>query len=659
MRYLLPAGRPAALFGTPILLLARVGNFLAVLLVLLLDVGPVRSSPADYFAIQVVDDATGRGVPLVELSTVNHISYWTDSNGWIAFQEPGLMDQEVFFFVRSHGYEYPKDGFGNRGLKLRVKAGEQAVVKIHRLNIAERLYRITGQGIYRDTLLLGRRAPTRQPAFNGQVMGQDTVIATPYRGKIYWFWGDTDRASYPLGNFGGSGATSDLPGHGGLDPEAAVDLTYFVDKNGFSKPMCPDFGPGLQWIESLITLPDDQGRERLIARVASADGLKGTHGWHVAVFNDSKEIFERLVDWPVKDSHDVTTPFRARSHGVDYVYLYPNSRVPAELRSVTNLASYEAYTCLADGARYAGAASRMDRDGDGRIRYAWRRGADRLDGPRLRELIKAGLLQPAESWKVATDVETGRTLWLDRGSVCWNPFRHRWVMIASGVPGEIWFSEADTSLGPWVYARRVLNHDHYNFYNPAQHPFFDQADGRRIYFEGTYTESFSGAKVKTPRYDYNQVMYRLNLDDPRLDLPAPVYLVNEAPGRQRLHLREPAAAWGWPSVVELAFFGVPPERKGEGLVPIFAVSPEGFLSAESRGAQAKPLFLAWPAEAPADESKNEAIVPLYEFREAGGKERHYSTDPAWTKPGFSRADRPLCRVWKNPLATLPVDEAAP
>jgi len=66
-----------------------------------------------------------------------------------------------------------------------------------------------GQGIYRDSVLLGLRAPLQQPLLNGQVLGQDTVIVTPYRGKLYWFWGDTDRASYPLGNFGASGATSE------------------------------------------------------------------------------------------------------------------------------------------------------------------------------------------------------------------------------------------------------------------------------------------------------------------------------------------------------------------------------------------------------------------------------------------------------------------
>ena len=109
-----------------------------------------------WFAIRVVDAGTGRGVPLVELKTVNHLRYYTDSNGWVAFREPGLMNRQLFFHVRSHGYEYPKDGFGYRGKRLSTAPGTEAVLKLKRLNIAERLYRVTGGGIYRDSHLLGR-----------------------------------------------------------------------------------------------------------------------------------------------------------------------------------------------------------------------------------------------------------------------------------------------------------------------------------------------------------------------------------------------------------------------------------------------------------------------------------------------------------------------
>ena len=120
-----------------------------ILLLAYLMLGPfVAAAQSDYFAIHVIDAQTGRGVPLVELRTVHNVRYYTDSAGLVAFSEPGLMDQEVFFFVTSDGYEYPADGFGMRGTRLQVQAGDEATLKLERLNIAERLYRVTGGGIY-------------------------------------------------------------------------------------------------------------------------------------------------------------------------------------------------------------------------------------------------------------------------------------------------------------------------------------------------------------------------------------------------------------------------------------------------------------------------------------------------------------------------------
>src|SRR5947208_10928275 len=73
--------------------------------------------------IEVLDEQTNRGVPLVELETVNHIKCVTDSNGIVAFDEPGLMDRDVWFSIKSHGYEYPADGFGSRGKTIKTKDG--------------------------------------------------------------------------------------------------------------------------------------------------------------------------------------------------------------------------------------------------------------------------------------------------------------------------------------------------------------------------------------------------------------------------------------------------------------------------------------------------------------------------------------------------------
>src|SRR5438046_2801651 len=84
------------------------------------------------FSIEVVDEPTGRGVPLVELTTTSAVRYVTDSAGLVAFNEPGLMKQRVFFHVKSHGYEFAADGFGMRGVALDITPGGSARLKIKR-----------------------------------------------------------------------------------------------------------------------------------------------------------------------------------------------------------------------------------------------------------------------------------------------------------------------------------------------------------------------------------------------------------------------------------------------------------------------------------------------------------------------------------------------
>src|SRR3954466_7054604 len=133
--------------------------------------------------------------------------------------------------------------------------------------------------------------------------------------------------------------------------------------------------------------------------------------------------------------------------------------------------------------------------------------------------------------------------------------------------GEVWFAEADTPLGPWVYARKVVTHEKYSFYNPKQHPFFDQDGGRVIYFEGTYTTGFSGNTDPTPRYDYNQVMYRLDLADGRLNLPVAVYRRPGAEGFATARKLGPGSGR-----LPVAFFAL--ERPGPGTVPVFQARAE-------------------------------------------------------------------------------------
>lgn len=459
-----------------------------------------------FFQIQVVDDQTGRGVPLVELETVNHLRFITDSAGRVAFQEPGLAGQEVFFHARSHGYECPKDGFGFAGKRLKVEPGGRAVLRIKRLNIAERLYRVTGEGIYRDSMLLGEKTPLAEPLGSGRVAGQDSVQVAPYRGKLFWFWGDTNRLKYPLGHFWTSGATSEPPGKGGLDPADGVNLRYFVDADGFSKPMAKlGAKSGPVWIDGLLTITDETGRERLVCHYAHMKSLGEMLGHGLAVFNDEKAGFEKLAEFKLDDKARCPHghPVRFRDASGEHFYFgqpFPVARVKAEFKRLADPASYEVWT----------------RDG-------WKRDAKPFDAAEERKLVRAGKLKQSEARFQPVDVDTGKPLAMHYGSVCWNEFRKRWILIAvaqGGGPsflGEVYYAEAPALAGPWLRAKKIVTHDKYTFYNPVQHPFFDQAGGRVIYFEGTYAETFSGNPVATPRYDYNQIMYRLDLADPRLE----------------------------------------------------------------------------------------------------------------------------------------------
>lgn len=483
-------------------------------------------SPDQFFAIEVVDEATGRGVPLVELRTVNEIRYYTDSAGLVAFYEPGLMDREVFFHVTSHGYEYPKDGFGFRGVRLKTTPGTTARVTVKRKNIAERLYRITGQGIYRDSVLLGRRPPLREPVLNGRVLGQDSAFAVPYGGRIYWFWGDTARESYPLGHFAMAGATAELPGRG-LDPSVGIDLTYFVDKDGFSRPMAPLPEHGMVWLDAFITPADESGRQRMVAHYGLMKSLTERLEHGLMVYDDQKQIFERVLR--LKDDARLFPEGQATRVMVDgqpYWYFaqpYPFVRVKDDWKSIFDVTAYEAFTCLAPGSGYSKDSPAMQRGADGRLVWGWKRYTAPIDERRQQELLESGRIRPHEVWIDLRDADTGKPVQAHRGSVRWNQYRQRYVFIfcqfmGTSALGEIWYAEADAPEGPWRKARKIVTHDDYSFYNPVHHAFLDQAGGRIIYFEGTYTREFSGTKIPTPRYDYNQIMYRLDLADPRLGL---------------------------------------------------------------------------------------------------------------------------------------------
>lgn len=546
----------------------------------------------ELFIIEVVDAKTGRGIPMVELRTTGKDLYISDSNGIIAFDDATLLGQQVFFYVFSHGYKDPE-----KEIYLDAVPGSRSTIKLHRLNLAERLYRITGQGIYRESERAGIEIPINKHALNGKVTGQDTYINTAYKGKIYWFWGDTFGPAHFNGRV--SGATSELPENGGLDPEVGIDLKYFTNSGGFSKSMAAIPGPGLVWIDWLVVLQDKQANERLYAKYSRMGESFKSREQGIARFNDLKQVFEPLVpiDSWTGSGHSSGHPERITLNTTEYLYIFHRlglERVKANLISLTNPDSYEYFTCTNLHGERAETSGKSENEIG--VLCSWKAG---LKG----KPVASDNSSAFRGWFEPIDVLTGNKISVNPASVFWNEFRKRWIMIAYEFVGGVWFLEADTPTGPWVYARKIIYHNNYDFYNIGQHPLFDQEDGRLIYLEGTYTLGFSGNTSPTPLYDYNQMMYRLTLDDPELLLPAPVYFLKTRKEEENYLMRAKVDSLElWENVQDIAFFALPADSEDEELVPVYGLrdSTTGYslTTTPPASGKAEPQFYALPVKAP-------------------------------------------------------------
>lgn len=614
-----------------------------------------QSAPPNPFAIKVVDDSTGRGVPLVELRTVNGIRFVTDSAGNVAFDEPGLLGEDVHFTVRSFGYSFPKDGFGIAGKTLKTSPAGSVVIKVHRDQIAERLYRNTGGGIYRDSLILGKPAPVKLPVLNAKVLGQDSIQSMIFGGKILWFWGDTNRPSYPLGNFHMPGASSDLPANGGLDPELGINLDYRLDAEGFARPTAKMPGDGPTWLGGMTVLRDENGRERLYACYDKIRNFLETYQRGIVEWDADDAEFRKRFEFPLDAPlYPQGHPLFHKVEGQEYVYFpvpFPVVRVRANVHSFLDLAQYEAFTPLATGSRLKD--PKIDRDRDGRVVYGWKKNTPPVSPSDVKSLIAKGLLKGEESLFLIRDSEAGRTILAHGGSVNWNAYRQRWVMIfveTGGVSplGEVYFAEADSPLGPWAYARKIATHADsglvYSFYNPKHHAFLDKEGGRTIFFEGTYTATFSGNNDPTPRYDYNQIMYKLDLASDALALPVAIYRDSDGSllGSVGESHRERVGN-------SIAFFA--PDRPNPSCKAIFLDSDKAgaALQANTVG-QGSPAFYVIPPDV---KSPPKSTVPLIECVRDGNR-FWYGIEGQPVPEGFRRTERALGYVWPNPSSiTVP------
>ncbi len=485
------------------------------------------------FRIHVVDAATSRGIPQVVLESSLYTRHVTDSNGLVAYDDPAAMGRDVFFKPTSDGYRFDAPPLAMGGTTLKVEPGSSASIVMQREMIAERLYRITGAGIFRDTVALGERAPIAEPMINSGVIGQDSTLCAAYGGKLFWVWGDTSHFAHPLkGNFRATAAMSELPTSGGLAADRGVDLSYF-SKGDFVQPMVNLHAgerSGVFWLSCLMNVPDSAGGEHLLAwcnRIEPGASMR-TLERAIVEFDPAAEEFKLVTDYPT------TAALQPAGHAVlveregkKYYYFThaggQQTRVEATYAAAKDPGVYEALTCLENDGEFTTVDARIARDDKGRAVYKWRKGAAATGYAEQKQLVEAGLLKEDECIVRPVDTASGKAFIPHGCSIAWNAHRKRWTMITSelmgtSMLGEAWYLEADKPEGPWVYGIKVITHDKYTWYNPLQHPEFDPS-GRYIYVEGTYTKTFSAVETPTPYYDYNQIMYRLDLDDERLKLP--------------------------------------------------------------------------------------------------------------------------------------------
>ena len=439
---------------------------------LILTVLACRSlGAAEPCRIEVVDADGAWPVPRVELRTVHKVRFVTDNAGVIAFDLPELMDTGTWFHVEADGYSVPRDGFGFRGVRLQPGPGARLRVEVQRDIVARRLGRLTGAGLFAECQRFGEHPDHRESG----LLGCDSVLVAAHRGQLFWFWGDTNLARYPLGVFHTTGATTPLNPFATNAPPLRIDYDHVRDEHGRPREVARMPGDGPTWLTGLASLPDTEGRSRLVASYAKIKPPLDAYEWGLCVWNDEDRRFRpHRVVW-TRSAATPSAPPLPRGHPArdgDWLYFgdpFPDFRCPATYEAWNNPATWEALDPQAELRSAAG---------------------DRV--------------KP------------------HRGSIAFHPHRGRWVTIftqKAGKPsflGEVWYAEAPAPTGPWGTAVKVLSHRRHSFYNPRMHPESIPADADHLLFEGTYSATFGQGAVPTPRHDYNQVLYRLDLDDPRL-----------------------------------------------------------------------------------------------------------------------------------------------
>jgi hypothetical protein len=384
-------------------------------------------------------------------------------------------------------------------------------------------------------------------------------------------------------------------------------------------------------------------RERMAA--AKERYTKVTRG--LLQFDEASGHFHVVAEFPfheIDELHIGSQPLRV-DDTVYFCGLFPNRRVHASAEAIRDIDNYESFTCLKQGARFDNTAQQLDRHKDGSLHWSWKRDTSPIGPRQQKQLVEAGHIESEERWIVFRDIESEREIRTQHNTIRWNAHRQRFVGLFTERDrslGETWYAEADSPTGPWVYMRKAISFGGYSFYNPCH--FFSKDNGREIFVEGTFTKFMGRQDLPyVPRYQYNQMMVKIDLDDPRLVLPVPVYELENP--RRYMTKSDILADDKGPRVP--VFFA--PDRPSKWARAIYArMDSNGMVLTREPGGK-----IAFYAETFGVGGRPWAKA-LYEFRHTENGARVYSILED-VGEGFKRVDAPFCRVWPNPSKVNPFE----
>jgi hypothetical protein len=298
-----------------------------------------------------------------------------------------------------------------------------------------------------------------------------------------------------------------------LDPQYGIPFNYFVDAtSGFARAMMPlpERPEGVVWIDGLTVVKGNDGQDTMVAHYSRRRGLAEELEHGLAKYEDDKSIFRVLekLDDPSEWRHPHGHSVKINDGDKSWLYFgnpFPTIRVQDTYAAVQDIQQYEAFSPLTS-------------DSNTYKKWHWSRTEKPFGANEEHEWFNRKKKNDDEfRYLPVNHADPQERIFFHSGSLHWNSYRKKWIVIGcriygkDSLLGEVWYTESESPTGPFKHAIKIASHDKQSFYNVCHHDYLDRDGGRIVYFEGTFTNSFSGNPYQTPRYNYNQVLYRLDL----------------------------------------------------------------------------------------------------------------------------------------------------